>query len=103
MDYAVSLTVPESHKELQGNVYKKCDLSYDIEYEKVLWETSEESKLHWREERRVNCPYQYEMLPCPIKPALIIYIIHSHSFLFSLLSLSHLRKRNTFYSVLLAS
>ena len=75
-------------EEANDNVDEKRELASNVEEEEVLWEASEESKLEGSEERRVHCPYQYEMFPYHVPPAPIeiqtamgdsfVFLFYSH-------------------------
>lgn len=57
-------------EEANDNVDEKGELTSNVEEEEVLWEASEESKLEGSEERRIHCPYQYEMFPYHVLPVI---------------------------------
>ena len=56
IDHSVGLAVSEGHKELQDNVEKESYLPNNVQYEEVLGQSPEETKLHGSEEGWVHCP-----------------------------------------------
>lgn len=69
VDSSVWLSVTKGDEEADDDVDEKRQLAGNVEKEKILRQASEESELHWCEEWRVDCPYQYEMRPYHIPPA----------------------------------
>ena len=72
VDQAIRVSCTIGHKEMDHNVYQESNLTSNVQQEKVLWESSEETKLQWCKEGRVDCPYQYKVHPYCVPPAFTI-------------------------------
>lgn len=49
MNQTIGAAISISKKEVDDNVKKESYLSYNVQYEEILWQASEETKLHWSE------------------------------------------------------
>lgn len=80
IDHTVGLTVSVGNEKLQNDVDEKSNLADNVEHKEVFVKSSEEAKLHGSEERRVHCPYQYELRPCPVPPAFNAFCLSNFAF-----------------------